>query len=89
METDKASERRVADLLKIYDRGAVNSTYRRIKTEADDSNRSNPEGKQQDKSNKSFKRIPFLPAIDRIQVTSDLKGKQEEKSDKLLNQSHQ
>ena len=39
IETDRASERRVADLLKIYDRATVRATtHRRARTEAEEVN---------------------------------------------------
>ena len=73
IETEKASQRRVADLLKIYDRAAVRATHRHTKTEAEEPN---PEtGRHNEQSQQSYRRLPFLPALDRIHATSALKSR--------------
>jgi hypothetical protein len=76
METEKVSERRVTDLLKIYDQGAVNSTvHRRVKTETEPPNPEDSSRRQElaHQSPQAYQKTPFLPSLDRIQATSDLK----------------
>lgn len=74
--------------MKIYDRAAVSSTHRRVKTDMDEKN--NPEeNRRADTSVQSYKRMPFLPAIERIQLTSILKKKPVENTSRIFNLSHE